>query len=76
MGLKQALEIEFEILEYGEHALGQGVDAEAVTYIQLKDGANRYSGVAISKDIIASSLDALLVAVSKMLKVSYEVSSS
>ena len=68
MGLKQALEIEFEILEYGEHALGQGVDAEAVTYIQLKDGANRYSGVAISKDIIASSLDALLGAVSKMLK--------
>lgn len=67
MGLKQALEIEFEILEYGEHALGQGVDAEAVTYIQLKDGANRYSGVAISKDIIASSLDALLGAVSKML---------
>lgn len=76
MGLKQALEIEFEILEYGEHALGQGVDAEAVTYIQLKDGANRYSGVAISKDIIASSLDALLGAVSRMLEVSDEVSSS
>jgi 2-isopropylmalate synthase len=76
MGLKQALEIEFEILEYGEHALGQGVDAEAVTYIQLKDGTNRYSGVAISKDIIASSLDALMGAVSRMLEVSDELSSS
>ena len=70
MGLKQALQIEFEILEYGEHALGQGVDAEAVTYIQLKVGADRYSGVAISKDIIASSLDALMGAVSRMLEIS------
>jgi len=75
MGLKQALQIEFEILEYGEHALGQGVDAEAVTYIQLKVGADRYSGVAISKDIIASSLDALMGAVSRMLEISDEVSS-
>jgi len=70
MGLKQALQIEFEILEYGEHAFGQGVDAEAVTYIQLKVGADRYSGVAISKDIIASSLDALMGAVSRMLEIS------
>jgi 2-isopropylmalate synthase len=75
MGLKQALQIEFEILEYGEHALGQGVDAEAVTYIQLKVGADRYSGVAISKDIIASSLDALMGAVSRMLEISDEMSS-
>jgi len=41
-----------------------------VTYIQLKVGADRYSGVAISKDIIASSLDALMGAVSRMLEIS------
>lgn len=65
--LKSAIKIDFEILEYGEHALGQGVDAEAVTYIQLKCDGRRYSGVAISKDIIASSLNALMGAASQLL---------
>ena len=66
-GLKEAINIDFEIMEYGEHALGQGADAEAVTYIQLKCGGRRYSGVAISKDIIASSLNALMGAASQLL---------
>jgi 2-isopropylmalate synthase len=67
-GLKRALDVDFEVMEYGEHALGQGADAEAVTYIQLKYGVRRFSGVAISKDIIASSLNALMGAVSELLK--------
>lgn len=66
-GIKQAINIDFEIMEYGEHALGQGADAEAVTYIQLKCNGRRYSGVAISKDIIASSLNAFLGAASQLL---------
>ncbi len=67
VGLKQAIQIDFEIMEYGEHALGQGADAEAVTYIQLKCDGRRYSGVAISKDIIASSLNAFMGAASQLL---------
>lgn len=67
VGLKQAIKIDFEIMEYGEHALGQGADAEAVTYIQLKCDGRRYSGVAISKDIIASSLNAFMGAASHLL---------
>ena len=51
--LKDAIKLDFEIMEYGEHALGQGADAEAVTYIQIRCEGQRYSGVAISKDIIA-----------------------
>jgi len=66
-GLKQAINIDFEIMEYGEHALGQGADAEAVTYIQLKCEGRRYTGVAISKDIISSSLDAFMGAASQLL---------
>ena len=66
-GLKKAIKIDFEIMEYGEHALGQGAEAEAVTYIQLKCEDRRYSGVAISKDIIASSLNALMGAASQLL---------
>ena len=66
-GLKSAIKIDFEILDYGEHALGQGADAEAVTYIHLKSQGRRHTGVAISKDIIGSSLNALLGAVSDLL---------
>lgn len=66
-GLKTAINLDFEIMEYGEHALGQGADAEAVTYIQIRCEGRRYSGVAISKDIIASSLDAFMGAASQML---------
>ena len=65
--LKQAINIDFEIMEYGEHALGQGADAEAVTYIQIRCNGRRYSGVAISKDIIASSLNAFMGAASELL---------
>ena len=65
--LKDAIKLDFEILEYGEHALGQGANAEAVTYIQIKCEGRRYSGVAISKDIIASSLNAFMGAASEML---------
>jgi len=67
VGLKAAIQIDFEIMEYGEHALGQGTDAEAVTYIQLKCEGRRYTGVAISKDIIASSLNAFMGAASQLL---------
>ncbi len=65
--IKQAINIDFEIMEYGEHALGQGADAEAVTYIQIRCDGQRYSGVAISKDIIASSLNAFMGAASQLL---------
>ena len=65
--LKDAIKLDFEIMEYGEHALGQGADAEAVTYIQIRCEGQRYSGVAISKDIIASSLNAFMGAASQLL---------
>ena len=66
--LKDAINLDFEIMEYGEHALGQGADAEAVTYIQIRCEGRRYSGVAISKDIIASSLNAFMGAASQLLR--------
>ena len=36
--------------------------------MQLKYGLRRFSGVAVSKDIISSSLNALMAAVSELLK--------
>ena len=66
--VKQATDIDFEIMEYGEHALSQGADADAVTYIQLKSGVQRYTGVAISRDIVSSSLNALLRAAGQLIQ--------
>ena len=65
--LRKLFEIDFEVMEYGEHALSQGADAEAVTYIQIKSGGRRYTGIAISDDIISSSLNALMSAAGELL---------
>ena len=65
--LKGSISIDLEIMEYGEHALGQGADAEAVTYIQIRYEDKRYSGVAISKDIVTSSINAFMGAASQLL---------
>ena len=65
--LKGSINIDMEIMEYGEHALGQGADAEAVTYIQIRYEDKRYSGVAISKDIVTSSINAFMGAASQLL---------
>lgn len=65
--LKKVVQVEFEVMEYGEHALSQGADAEAVTYIQIKSKGKRYTGIAISEDIISSSLNAFMSAASQLL---------
>ena len=65
--LHKLFDLDFEVMEYGEHALSQGADAEAVTYIQLKSQGKRYTGIAISDDIISSSLNALMSAAGDLL---------
>ncbi len=65
--LQQVIQVEFEVMEYGEHALSQGADAEAVTYIQIKSQGKRFTGIAISEDIISSSLNAFMSAASQLL---------
>ena len=65
--LQHTFNMDLQILEYGEHALSQKADAEAVTYLQVKYDGQRYSGVAIHGDIVTSSVNALLNAVSQAL---------
>jgi 2-isopropylmalate synthase len=60
--------VQFQILEYGEHALSQNANAEAVTYLQVKHEGRRYTGIAIHSDIVTSSVNALLNAVSQILR--------
>jgi 2-isopropylmalate synthase len=66
--LQTTFGVQFQILEYGEHALSQSANAEAVTYLQVKHGNARHTGIAIHGDIVTSSVNALLNAVSQMLQ--------
>jgi len=65
--LQQSFGVQIQILEYGEHALSQHANAEAVTYLQVKHENMRYTGIAIHSDIVTSSVNALLNAVSQIL---------
>ncbi|MEM1111984.1 MAG: 2-isopropylmalate synthase [Pseudomonadota bacterium] len=53
------------LVEYSEHALSQSADAEAICYIQLNIGSERFCGVGRSHDIIQASLDGILGAINK-----------
>jgi 2-isopropylmalate synthase len=61
--------MDLQILEYGEHAMSQSSSADAVTYLQLKHEGKRFTGIAIDEDIVTSSVNALLNAVSQILHI-------
>ncbi|TCT21482.1 2-isopropylmalate synthase [Thiobaca trueperi] len=53
------------ILDYQEHAIGEGTDAEAAAYVQLDVEGARITGAAIDRDTVAASLRAVLSAVNR-----------
>ena len=74
-----ALHIDRKLLlvEYSEHALGQGADAEAVCYVQLSIDGARSCGAGRSHDIVKATLRAILSALQRhKLKETQEHSSS
>jgi len=58
--LKSHYDITINIQEYNEHALQEGSDAEAVSYIQVNINKQSYYGVAIHEDTVTASLNAIL----------------
>jgi 2-isopropylmalate synthase len=67
-GLRQALGLDFRFQDYYEHALGDGADARALAYVQLRDGAGAsVYGVGEDPDIVAASLQAVLHGAARML---------
>jgi 2-isopropylmalate synthase len=53
------------ILDYQEHAIGEGTDAEAAAYVQLDLGQVRVTGAAIDRDTVGASLRAVLSALNR-----------
>ncbi len=61
-GLRRELGVDVDVVDYAEHALGQGADATAVAYVETahgSDGALRW-GVGVHPNIITASLMAVL----------------
>ena len=67
-GLRQTLGLDFRFHDYHEHALGDGADARALAYVQLRDGAGQpVFGVGQDPDIVAASLQAVLHGAARIL---------
>jgi 2-isopropylmalate synthase len=61
-GLRRELGADVDVVDYAEHALGQGADATAVAYVETAhgpDGVLRW-GVGVHPNIITASLIAVL----------------
>lgn len=58
----------FEVLNYVEHSLGQGAEARAVSYIQIKTArGNTFYGAGIDTNIELASIKAIVSAVNRSL---------
>lgn len=64
--LSKKLNIDFDIVDYKEHALSQGSDSKAVSYVEIKLNNCSEWGVGIHTDIIDSSILALVSAINRV----------
>ena len=59
-GLQTGLGQTVRVLDYHEHAVSGGANAQAVAYIELRIGERTLFGVGRDADIVAASLKAIL----------------
>jgi 2-isopropylmalate synthase len=53
------------VVDYSEHAIGAGTDAEAAAYVQLNIDGQRSSGAARDHDTVSASLMAVMAALNR-----------
>jgi len=53
------------VVDYSEHAIGEGSDAQAVAYVHLNVGGQRVSGIAFDNDAVSVSLNAIISAMNR-----------
>jgi len=70
--LKAHYGLQVDIQEYTEHALKEGSDADAASYVQVNINGQRFYGVAIHEDIVTASLNALLSATNQFMVERYQ----
>jgi 2-isopropylmalate synthase len=57
--------IEARVLDYGEHALTEGTDAQAASYVEVSAGGQVFWGVGIDTNTATASMRAVLSAVNR-----------
>ena len=60
---------QISVVDYNEHAIGAGTDAEAIAYVQLNIDGQRVSGVAFDHDTVSASLKAVLSALNRSMEI-------
>jgi 2-isopropylmalate synthase len=67
-GLQKELDVKIKILDYTEHALGGGANAQAAAYIQMLDmDSSRVTfGVGVSSNITRASIRAIFCALNRL----------
>jgi 2-isopropylmalate synthase len=64
--VRTGLGLELDVVDYAEHALGQGADAGAVAYVETVDGEGTTRwGVGVHSNIVTASLRAVLSALAR-----------
>jgi 2-isopropylmalate synthase len=64
--LRTQLGVDVDVVDYAEHALGQGADAGAVAYVETVDDAGTLRwGVGVHSNIVTASLRAVLSALAR-----------
>jgi 2-isopropylmalate synthase len=63
--LRTGLDLDLRVLDYTEHAIGTGADAQAVSYMELQVDGRELWGVGMHSDIVTSSLRAIISGVNR-----------
>ncbi len=66
--LQQFFQLDYELTVYEVHALSQGSSSQAAAYVALRFREKTYWGVGIHEDILRASINALSVAVNRILE--------
>ena len=59
-GWRQHFGDNVEVLDYSEHALNTGTASQAVAYVLLSINNQRHVGVAMHRDVVSASLQAVI----------------
>jgi 2-isopropylmalate synthase len=64
-GLSAVAGVEVRVLDYHEHAIGAGANAQAVAYLELRVGTRTLFGVGMDANIVSASLKAIVSGVQR-----------
>lgn len=64
-GWRQTYGVDLGIVDYSEHAVGEGTHALAVTYMMISADGQRLTGAAFDQDTVSSSIKAVLACLNR-----------